>query len=56
MEAVGLLLKAGADVNLKTEVATALMIAEFNGYRNVVRSLKVAGAQNEQAKQETGER
>lgn len=45
-EAVGLLLRAGADVNLKNRGGyTALMIAEFNGYRNVVRKLLAVGTQ-----------
>ena len=44
-QAVELLLQAGADVNLKNRGGyTALAIAEFNGYKDVVRFLKAAGA------------
>jgi ankyrin repeat protein len=44
--AVQLLLDAGAQVNVKNRGGyTALMLAEFNGYPEVVKRLKVAGAQ-----------
>jgi hypothetical protein len=45
-DAVQLLLDAGVDVNVKNRGGyTALMIAEFNGYPDVVQLLKAAGAQ-----------
>jgi len=46
-EAVELLLKAGADLNLRNRGGyTALMIAEFNQYPAVVQMLRSAGAQS----------
>jgi ankyrin repeat protein len=44
--AVQMLLDAGADANMKNQGGyTALMLAEFNGHPEVVKRLKVAGAQ-----------
>jgi uncharacterized protein len=41
---VEFLVKSGANVNLKNQGGyTAMMIAEFNGYADVVRILKAAG-------------
>jgi len=45
-QAVGMLLQAGADVNMKNQGGyTALMIAEFNNYRGICAMLRQAGVQ-----------
>jgi ankyrin repeat protein len=46
-DVVQVLLDTGVDVNVRNQGGyTALMIAEFNGYPEVVKRLKAAGAQD----------
>jgi hypothetical protein len=46
-DAVQVLLKSGVDMNVKNRGGyTALMIAEFNSYPDVVQLLKAFGAQD----------